>query len=82
MNFYLKVQILWDFSFNSKYLCVKSLKPNNSEIHTMTSGFFHESVSPKSSSIPLGPFQNFLEIHGDIHSSRFTTGVVDTGSAP
>ncbi len=38
-----------------------------------TSGFFHESVSPKPLSIPLGPFPRIL---GDICSSRCT---VDTG---
>jgi hypothetical protein len=27
-----------------------------------TSGFFHESVSPKPLSIPLGPFRKFAEI--------------------
>jgi hypothetical protein len=41
--------------------------------------FFHESVSPKPLSIPLGPFRIFSKIRGDIHSSRCTTGVVDTG---
>ncbi len=41
--------------------------------------FFHESLSPKPLSIPLGPFQIFLKILGDIHSSRCTTGVVDIG---
>ncbi len=41
--------------------------------------FFHESLSPKPLSIPLGPFQIFLIICGDIRSSRCTTGVVDTG---
>jgi hypothetical protein len=40
------------------------------------SGFFHESVSPKNLIIPLGPFS---QIRGDIRSSRFSTGVVDTG---
>ncbi len=40
---------------------------------------FHESVSPKHLSIPLGPFQIFSKIHGDICSSRCITGVVDTG---
>ncbi len=44
-----------------------------------TSGFFHESVSPKPLSTPLGPFRIFLKIPGDICNSRFTTGVVDTG---
>ncbi len=37
---------------------------------------FHKSVSPK----PLiRPFQIFPKIRGDIRSSRFATGVVDTG---
>jgi hypothetical protein len=42
-------------------------------------GFFHESVSPKPLSIPLGPFRFFLKIRGDIRSSRLTTGNNDTG---
>jgi hypothetical protein len=29
--------------------------------------------------IPLGPFRIFSKICGDIRSSRFATGVVDTG---
>jgi hypothetical protein len=29
--------------------------------------------------IPLGPFQIFSKIRGDIRSSRFATGVNDTG---
>jgi hypothetical protein len=41
--------------------------------------FFHESVSPKLLSIPLGPFRIFSKIRGDIRSSRFATGVVDPG---
>jgi hypothetical protein len=45
----------------------------------LTSGFLHGSVSPKPLIIPLGPFRIFSKIHGDIHSSRCTTGVVDTG---
>ena len=44
-----------------------------------TSGFFHESVSPKPLSIPLGPFQIFSKIRGDISSSRLTTGISATG---
>jgi hypothetical protein len=40
--------------------------------------FFHESVSPKPLSIPLGPFRISSKIRGDICSSRFATGVVDT----
>jgi hypothetical protein len=41
--------------------------------------FFHESVSPKPVSIPLGSFQIFSKIRGDIRCSRFATGVNDTG---
>ncbi len=44
-----------------------------------TSGFFHESVSPKPLSIPLGSFRNCSKIRGDIRSLRFATGVNDTG---
>jgi hypothetical protein len=40
---------------------------------------FHESVSPKPLSIPLGPFQIFSKIRSHIRSSRCTTGVVDIG---
>ena len=41
--------------------------------------FFHESVSPKPVSIPLGPFRFFSKIRVNIRSSTCTTGVVDTG---
>jgi hypothetical protein len=40
---------------------------------------FLESVSPKPLIIPLGPFGIFAKIHRDIRSSRFATGVNDTG---
>jgi hypothetical protein len=46
---------------------------------------FHELVSPKPLSIPLGSFRILSKIRGDIRSSRFDTGgkfaagVVDTG---
>jgi hypothetical protein len=43
-------------------------------------GFFHESVSPQPKSIPLGLFQIFCKFLGDIHKSRCTTGINDTGS--
>jgi hypothetical protein len=43
------------------------------------SGSFHESVSPQPQSIPLRPIQIFSKIRGDIRSSRFATGVNDTG---
>ncbi len=45
----------------------------------LTSGFFSESVSPKPLIIPLAPFRIFSKIRGDIRSSRFATGVNDTG---
>ncbi len=41
-----------------------------------TSGFF---MNHFPLNIPLGPFQIFSKIRGDIHSSRCTTGVIDTG---
>ena len=40
--------------------------------------FFHESVSLKPLSIPIGPFRMFSKIRGDIRSSRFATGVNNT----
>jgi hypothetical protein len=43
------------------------------------SGFFLEPVSPKPLIIALGPFRIFSKIRGDIRSSRFVTGVNDTG---
>ena len=43
------------------------------------SGSFHESVSPQPQSIPLRPFRIFSKIQGGIRSSRFVTGVNDTG---
>jgi hypothetical protein len=39
--------------------------------------FFYESVSPQPQSIPLGPFQFFSKICGDIHKSRCTTAFKD-----
>ncbi len=41
--------------------------------------FFLKSVSPKLLIITLGPFRIFSKIRGYIRSSRFATGVVDTG---
>jgi hypothetical protein len=43
------------------------------------SGFFHKSVSPQPQSIPLGPFQIFSKIRGDIRKSRCTIGISNTG---
>jgi hypothetical protein len=34
---------------------------------------------PPAPDIPLGPFQIFSKIRGDIRSSRCTIGVIDTG---
>ncbi len=44
-----------------------------------SSGFFHESVSPRPTSIPLGPFWIFSKIRGDIRELMFIAGVNDTG---
>jgi hypothetical protein len=56
---------------------VPQLKGQCHEI--FASGSFHESVSPQPQSIPLRPFRIFSKIRGDIRSSRFATGVNDTG---
>ena len=58
-----------------KILCLKG------QCHEIfASGSFHESVFPQPQSIPLRPFRIFSKIRGDIRSSRFATGVNDTGS--
>ncbi len=44
-----------------------------------TSGFFHESVSPRPPSISLEPFWIFSKIRRDIRELMFITGVNDTG---
>ncbi len=43
------------------------------------SGFFHGSASPQPQSIPLGPFQIFPKIRGDICKTRCTIGINYTG---
>ncbi len=43
------------------------------------SGFFHESVSPKTLSTQLASFGIFTKIREDIHISELTTGINDTG---
>ncbi len=43
-----------------------------------TSGFFHESVSPRPPSIPLEPFWIFSKIRGDICELLLVTWVNDT----
>jgi hypothetical protein len=49
-----------------------------SDTRFSTSGFFHEPVSPGPMSIPLGPFQSFSKILGDILECMFITGVNET----
>jgi hypothetical protein len=56
---------------------MKPLKEQSHEIFCFW--FFHESVCPQPQRIPLGPFQIFSNIHGDIHNSRCTFGINDTG---
>ncbi len=51
----------------------------DSVMRYFASGFFHESVSPKPLSKPLGPFRIFSKIPGDIPRSGLTTGINDTG---
>ncbi len=46
----------------------------------MTSGFFHESVSPRPPSNPLEPFLIFSKTCVDIRELLFITGVNDTGN--
>jgi hypothetical protein len=41
--------------------------------------FFLNQLPPPPRIIPLGPFRIFSKICGDIRSSRFATGVNDTG---
>jgi hypothetical protein len=67
------------YNFSSEEYKLQMLAFKGSVTRFLTSGFFHESVSPKPLSIPLGSFRIFSKIRGDIRSSRFATGVVDTG---
>jgi hypothetical protein len=85
------VQLLQDAPFCSSIVTTSLALGHDPKVYTVlkikgtvsrnfsTSGFFHESVSPKPLSIPLGLFRIFSKIRGDIHSSRCTTGVVDIG---
>jgi hypothetical protein len=56
------------------HYCILDLESKVSETDSATrfstSGFFHKSVSPKPLSLPLGSFQIFSKILGDITSSR------------
>ncbi len=56
-----------------------SLKGQYHEIYDFR--IFHVSVSPKPLSILLVPFQIFLQIRWNIHSSRCTNGIAGTGGA-
>jgi hypothetical protein len=60
-------------------LKINKISKRDSVKRFFASDFFHESVSPKPLIIPLGPFRIFSKILGYIGSSRFATGVVDTG---
>jgi hypothetical protein len=51
------------------------IKKRDNVTRFLTSGFFHESVSPKPLSMPLRPYLIFSKLLGDIRSSRFATGV-------
>ncbi len=44
--------------------------------------FFHESVTPWTPSILMGPFQIFLKIRGDIANFAFFAAVNDTSDNP
>jgi hypothetical protein len=79
------VQFLWN-SFYRKRLPQQNGDMRKRDLHAFKGTlprdfrlFCHESVSPKPLSIPIGPFRIFSKIRGDIHSSRCTTGVADTG---
>ncbi len=78
------MQFLWN-SFYRKRLPQQNGDMRKRDLHafkgTVPRDFrlFHESVSPKPLSIPIGPFRIFSKIRGDIRSSRCTTGVAYTG---
>jgi hypothetical protein len=68
---------------HSWFLRIDSWAPKRDSVtRFFASGSFHESVSPQPQSIPLRPFQIFSKIRSDIRSSRFATGVNDTGGKP
>jgi hypothetical protein len=66
------------------YAGAKLKRPGFRESDTRfsTSGFFHESVSPRPPSIPLEPYWIFSKIRGDIRELLLITGVNDTGNNP
>ncbi len=55
------------------------LKEGKYDTRFSSSGFFHESVSPRPISIPMGPFWIFSKIRGDIRELMFIASVNDTG---
>jgi hypothetical protein len=70
-NFYLKLQILWDFIFNSKYLCVKSLEPNNSGIQTEKSCIQAQFTENRAKeSILWQQFRNFFRKFTEIFAAQ------------
>ncbi len=58
---------------------IQKFTKRDSVTRFFASGLFHESVSTQPQSIPVGPFQIFSKIRGDIRKSRCTTGINDTG---
>ncbi len=74
---------LYQSSFTCSYLpALPSLffpLKRDSVTRFFATGFFLESVSPKPLTITLGLFRIFSKFRGDIRSSRFATGVNDTG---
>jgi hypothetical protein len=63
-----------DNKFNTS-LAVYLLVPLKGQCHEIFCFWFFSSISsPQPQIIPLGPFQIFSKIHGDIRSSRLTTG--------
>ncbi len=77
-----------DFSVSTGTLIVSLRHPLNlrseikreSDTRFSTSGFFHESVSPRPPSIPVEPFWIFSKIRRDIRELLFITGVSDNGN--
>jgi hypothetical protein len=59
-----------------KWLVIMHDSYRDSATRFSTSGFFHESVSPKPLSIPSEPFRKFADIFA---ATRRTTAVKDTG---
>ena len=73
------IQNVWAIRGTLQFLLFISWFSRDSVTRFSACGFFHESVFPQPQSILLGPFQIFSKIRGDIHKSRCTTGINDTG---